>query len=372
MGSKIVSLTIDVVRRDIPDDLVADMALSSSSMDHGVLRITTDDGVEGNCFIGEFWDHAEPQFRPILDVIKPILIGRDVTDREWLWSRHKYLTTVFKLTSKAWAPVDIALWDIAGKTAGLPVYRLLGAQRESMPAYATYTTSFDGPDGFVREAEATVAMGFRAYKIHPGLLSMSDVVDLAKLAREAVGDNVDLMLDPNCGYDFQTALMIGQALDEYNFCWFEDPVPYHDINAITELSRRLRTPLSMSDQTPDQLFDTALFVRDNIVRLPRGTALRLGITGLRKLCALAESFGLDCEIGVGGNAAMNAANLHVQLSVANSSYHEYLFPRSTEEFGLETYLRPDNAGVLAAPTGPGLGLQLDEAWIAAHRIAKLE
>ena len=372
MNGKIKSLTIDVIRHDMPDNVVHDLELPARHKDHGVLRVVTEDGIEGNCFIGEFWGQAEPLFRPILDVIKPELIGRDASEREWLWTRHKYLTTVFKLTSKAWAPVDVALWDIAGKATGLPVYRLLGALRDSVPAYATYASRIDTPEGFVGEAEASVAKGFSAYKIHPGLLGTQDVVRMVGLVRKAVGNDVDLMLDPNCGYDFSKALTVGGALDDLHFCWFEDPVPYHDRDAITELSKRLKTPLSMSDQTPDQFFDTAQFVRANMVRLPRGTTLRLGITGLRKLCALAEGFGLNCEIGVAGNALFNAANLHVQLSVANCEYHEYIFPRAAEEFGLTSFIEPDSGGNLAAPDAPGLGLELDEAWISSHRIATLE
>ena len=372
MSAKIKSLSIDVVRHDLPSDFVAELGLARPDKDHGVLRIVTEDGVEGNCIIGEFWGQAEPLFRPILDNIKPELVGRDAAEREWLWTRHKYLTTVFRLTTKAWAPVDIALWDIAGKMTGQPIYRLLGVQRDLIPAYATYASRVDTPEGFVDEAERSISKGFSAYKIHPGLLATDDTVHMVDLVRRTVGSDVDLMLDPNCGYDFQKALTVGLALDDQQFRWFEDPVAYHDSAAIAELTRRLATPLSMSDQMPDQLFDTAEYVRRNAVRLPRGTALRLGITGLRKLCTLAEGFGLDCEIGVAGNASLNAANLHVQLSVANSAYHEYIFPRAPEEFGLTSYLRPDSHGDLIAPDAPGLGLELDEDWIAAHRIATLE
>ena len=118
-----------------------------------------------------------------------------------------------------------------------------------------------------------VARGFRAYKIHPGMLSTPDVIRMVTMVRETVGPAVRLMLDPNCGYGYRKALDIGRALDQNGFHWFEDPVPHYDLDAIKSLSERLDVPLCMSDQNPNQFF--------------------------------------------------NAANLHVIFSVANRDYFEY-------------------------------------------------
>jgi L-alanine-DL-glutamate epimerase-like enolase superfamily enzyme len=373
MTGKIASLSIDVVRRSIPADPVTGLPPPRDHIEQGVLRLVTDDGIEGNCFVGESWERAEPLFRPILDVIKPELMGRHADHREWLWTRHKFLDSRYRVTTKAWAPVDIALWDIAGKAAGQPIFRLLGAQRTSAPSYASYPGArYETPEGFVGESEDAMARGFPAYKIHPGVLDAGTVAAIVEAVRATVGDDVHLMLDPDCGYDFQKALKIGQALDALDFHWFEDPVPYHDVDAITALSQRLNTPLSMCDQAPDQFFNSAQYIRQNIVRLPRGTALRLGITGLRKLCAMAEGFGLKCEIGTAGNPLLNAANLHVLLSVANSDYHEYYDTPEKDRFGLTGYIEPDGEGMVTVPDTPGLGFTLDEEWIAAHHIATLE
>lgn len=373
MSGKIVSLSIDVVRRPIPADPVTGAPPVQAEIDQGVLRIVTEDGIEGNCFVGESWDRAKPLFHPILEIIKSELIGRQADEREWLWTRHKFLDSRYRVTTKALAPVDIALWDIAGKAAGEPIFRLLGAQRTSAPSYASYPGGrYETVEGFLGEAEDAMARGFPAYKIHPGVLAAKDVIPIVEAVRKTVGDDVHLMLDPDCGYEFQKALKIGQALDDLDFHWFEDPVPYHDNHAITTLSERLNTPLSMCDQAPDQFFNSAQYIRQNIVRLPRGTALRLGITGLRKLFALAEGFGLKCEIGTAGNTLLNAANLHVLLSVGNSDYHEYYDAPEKDQFGLTSYIEPDACGMVTVPQAPGLGFTLDEDWIAAHRIATLE
>ena len=367
---KVTDIRIDVVRREFPALALQDGLQPAHPIEQGVLRVFTDDGLEGNCLIGA-WIPAEPLFRPILDVIKPELVGREPFEREWLWDRMQFLATCFRLNETSWAPVDVALWDLAGKAAGLPVFKLLGAQRYEVPAYAAYPAAYDSVDGFLGEARETLARGFRAYKIHPGHLASHDVAALAGAVRDLAGEGFPLMLDPNCGYDFRRALAVGLALDEHRFHWYEDPVRHHDLDAIAELSRRLRTPLSMTDQSEAQLFDSARYIRRRALRIVRGSALRLGITGLKKLCSLAESYGLHCEIGTAGNGLLNAANLHVMLSVRNCDFYEHILPVEQQNFALRDYPAPDERGVVHAPLAPGLGFELDPDWIAHHKVASL-
>ena len=367
---KVTDIQIEVINHEVVGLDIDNRSTRTGQVERGVLRVFTDAGIEGNCFIGS-WIPAQPHFRPILDVIKPELVGREPFEREWLWRRMQFLATQFRLYETSWAPVDIALWDIAGKAAGLPVFKLLGAERYEIPAYASYHVKYDTPEGYVGEGEEAVSRGFTAYKIHPGRLDTRAVIKMVGAVREALGADIPLMLDPDCGYDFRRALAVGLALDDNQFHWFEDPVRHHDLDAIAELSRRLRTPLSMTDQSAIQLFDSARYIREQAVRMVRGTALRLGITGLRKLCALAEAFGLNCEIGTAGNGSLNAANLHVMLSVGNCDFYEYLMPIERQHFGMKSYPTPDEHGVMHAPTQPGLGFELDWDWIEHHKVATL-
>ncbi len=369
---KIKDIRIDVIRRQLPKTgLASDFGTEEKPIEQGVLRVITEDGTEGNCFIGEFWGRAEAHFAPILEVIKPEVVGRSVFERERLWNRLQFLFTRFKLTAGAWAPMDIALWDIAGKLANRPLFELLGAERYEVPAYGAFPAIHDGPEGFVAEAQDLLQRGFRAYKIHPGTLGPATAKAVASAVREAVGDEVMLMFDPDCGYDFRCALEVGRALDDSGYYWYEDPVRHHDIDAIVDLSRRLRTPLSMSDQGPSPLFDAAGYIRRQAVRSVRGSANRLGITGLKKLCSLAEGFGLNCEIGTAGNPLMNAANLHVMLAVRNCDFFECLLPEKSEQFGLTGYIEPNERGVIVAPDRPGLGFEIDWDWIEHHQVASL-
>ena len=368
---KVTDVRIEVIRHEVPAlNVPIGQHSTGGEVERGVLRVFTDAGIEGNCFIGA-WIPAQPHFGPILDVIKPELVGRDSSEREWLWRRMQFLATRFRLNETAWAPVDIALWDIAGKAAGLPVFKLLGVERYEVPAYASYYHKYATPQEYVTEGEGALTDGFRAYKIHPGLLGTRDVVEMVSAVRNAVGEDISLMLDPDCSYDFRRALEVGLALDDNHFYWYEDPVRHHDLDSIAELSRRLHTPLSMSDQSSAQLFDSAHYIRQQALRIVRGTALKLGITGLRKLCSLAEGFGLNCEIGTAGNGLLNAANLHVMLSIGNCDFYEHLMPVEQQNFGLSAYPMPDQAGLMHAPKDPGLGFELDWDWIDHHKIASL-
>jgi L-alanine-DL-glutamate epimerase-like enolase superfamily enzyme len=370
---KVTDLRIEVVRRELPDTgLESDLGRFSGVTEQGVLRIFTDEGIEGNAFVGDFRRGGEPYFDLILKVLKPEIVGHDPAERERLWSRLRILGSRRGLTMMAWAPVDIALWDIMGKAAGVPVYKLLGTQRTETEVYATYPPRHETPEGYVREAEEIAAQGFRAYKIHPGAMGTGDVIETVSRVRKAVGDDIQLMLDPNNGYGFRKALEIGRALDDNGFYWYEDPVPPYDHDAIGELSRRLNVPLCMSDSQELQFFEAANMIRLQALRLVRGTARKLGITGLKKLCSLAEGFGMNCEIGTAGNSLLNAANLHVIFSVANCDYFEYWMPQAAHQFGLVDDIKLNDRGVIEAPTLPGLGYELDWDFIQAHTVATLK
>jgi L-alanine-DL-glutamate epimerase-like enolase superfamily enzyme len=370
---KITNIQIDVVRRGLPDTgLDSDLGRFSGEVEQGVLRIFTDEGIEGNCFVGAFRGGGHGQFGPILNVLKPELLGRDPAEREWLWSRLPILSGRRGLSMNAWAPVDVALWDIAGKAAGVPVHKLLGTQRYETEVYGTYPPRHTTPEGYVTEAEKFRDAGFRAYKIHPGVMATPDVIDMVGRVRATVGDSMELMLDPNSGYDFRKAYDIGRALDDQGFYWFEDPVPYQDVDAISQLTQRLATPLCMSDKPEFQFYEASRVVRLQSSRLVRGTAAKLGITGLKKLCSMVEGFGMNCEIGTAGNSLLNAANLHVIFSVSNCAYFEYWMPVEAHRFGLVEDIQLNERHVIEAPTAPGIGYELDWDWINSHKVATLD
>ena len=372
-NTTIESVQIDVIRRPVSDDIRTVFGVTKDEMDAGIVRIRDNHGVEGHCTISSFWGTCDPSeiISIIVTQLKPYLIGRSTDCREWFWSQHLYLQSRHRSTWAAYAPIDIALWDLAGKQAEKPVVDLIGRARESVRAYMSFATPTPEIAAYEREVEQTIDRGFDAYKLHPERLPARDVAFIVDRVRELAGCNVDLMLDPNCGYDLSTALEVGAALDANAFRWFEDPVRHFDFDAIEILSRRLSTPLSMCDQAPDQFHDSARYIRDRTVAAPRGSARVLGITGLRKLMSMTEGFGMTCEIGLAGSPLMNLANAHVLQSVSYDSLYEHF-----DSDPIQSVARIDNIqpaqGRVSVWDRPGLGLDLDENWIDSHRVAILE
>ena len=370
---KVTAISLDVIERDVPNVRINDHRGSiGGTVRNGVLRLRTDEGIEGHCTVGDRAGNADALFDRIMNDLAPLVIGADVGERELLWSKLESIGGHGASVHAAWSCVDVALWDIAGKVANLPIHRLLGTARYETPVYATYPPRHVDAAGYVAEALELRSEGFSAYKIHPGAMGIRDAVAVVGDVRSAVGDDMTLMLDPNNGYDFRKAFEIGRALDDNGYFWFEDPVPWNDFDSIKELSERLSTPLNMSD-APGFLFrEAAHYVRLGYPRLVRGTSRKLGITGLKKLCGLLEGFGMNCEIGLAGNTLLNAANLHVIMSITNCDYYEYWMPLAAHQWGVKDEIKLNDRGVVEAPMGPGLGFELDEEWIAAHRVATLE
>lgn len=369
---KVTAIALDVIEREIPAVQVNDGrgALGGTTR-QGVLRVQTDAGIQGVTMVGQQGTNAEAIIGQIDGWLRPRVMGRDVHEREMLWQEiHKDLVHD-QPRNVAWAHMDAALWDIAGKEAGVPVHQLLGTQRYEIPVYATYPPRQTTVEGYVDEALQLQGAGFPAYKVHPGAMKPSEAAKMAGMVRHAVGDDFTLMMDPNNGYSHRAALEVGRALDDNGYYWFEDPVTWNDYDAIGDLSRRLDTPLNMSDAAGFLLREAARSVRLGYPRLIRGTTRKLGITALKKLCGMLEAHGLNCEIGLAGNSGLNIANLHVMMSIPNCDYYEWWLPKEMHQWGVVQELELQPGGVLKAPEKPGLGIELDEGWITKHKVATL-
>ena len=216
-----------------------------------------------------------------------------------------------------------------------------------------------------------VGKGFRAYKVHPGAVSESDAVRLARMTRDAVGPTVALMFDPNNSYGLAKALAVGRALDEARYEWYEDPVLPDDWEAIISLVGALRTPLAMSDALGFLANQARLAVRLGAPQVIRVSARKFGITGLKALCDELSAAGIRFEIGFGGNALANAANLHVASSIGGSTYYEHMLPTRFHETGAVSPVQVSN-GAVRAPSRPGLGVELDPDLVARHTVKRLD
>jgi L-alanine-DL-glutamate epimerase-like enolase superfamily enzyme len=268
------------------------------------------------------------------------------------------------VSTNAIGAVDVALWDIAGKVAGLPIHRLLGTCRDSVPAYAS-SGLLPSPKAYGEEALYFKHQGWPAYKIHPAAIPKDDI-EICKAVRKAVGDDMILMLDSMWSYGYEDAVRVGRAIEDLDYYWYEDPLVEEDLYNYIKLRSKLDIPIMSVEYAPGRLYGMAQWVTQMATDILRGdVAVTGGITPLVKICHMAEAFRMKCEIHHGGNSLNNVANLHVTMAVPNCEFYE-VFPASgANKYALVEDIEVDDNGLVYAPTEPGLGYEID--WELAKR-----
>jgi len=337
-----------------------------------VLTVETDAGVTG-----EFVGGVELSQ---LAIVGRYLIGKNPLERELIYNDVK--RALRKNDRLIIGPIDIALWDIAGKLYNTPIYEMLGGYRKALPCYAsTYHGDENGglssPEAYAEFAVQCKEMGYPAFKIHPwGRGPIKREVENVLAVRKAVGPDMDLMIDPACEYNtFADALKVGRACDEASFFWYEDP--YKDCgisqHAHHKLRQLIKTPLLIGEHVRTLEQQVGLIVNEATDFVRVDAYMDGGITGAMKIAHAAEGFGLDAEIHGGG-----PAHRHVMASIRNTNYYElglvvpgvkhtkppvYKDPRLLDE--LDSI---DEHGCVTVPEGPGLGAEIDWEWVKRHQV----
>ncbi len=345
-----------------------------------LLTIRCDDGSEGHCF------GAVEVCRPYLidSFIKHVLIGQDPFDRERLWQElaHWQRGSTMQLTDKTLGVVDVALWDLAGRKLGLPVYKLIGAYRDKMLAYAStmcgdeMTGGLATPEDYGRFAEWALARGYKAVKLHTWMKPVSwapdPVMDVRACAavREAVGPHVPLMLDAYHGYSRSDALWLGREIQKLGFAWYEEPMNEASMSSYAWLAQNLEIPV-IGPETMDGKFHTrAEWIHAGACDISRtGVEDVGGISPGLKCIHLAESFGMNCEIhGTGpGNMTLCAVQKNGKW------YERGLLHPFIDYDEVPAYLnaRPDamdENGYVHMPQIPGIGWDINFDYIDSHLV----
>lgn len=342
--------------------------MAGGRSDLGLVTISTDAGVEGHAFLGSSSRGASHDAATLIKFLKPLVIGEDPLNRERIyqamWPRNR------NTTLRCIGAVDIALWDIGGKIAGLPIHCLLGSVRDAVPAYAS-SEVLPSKEAYADEALRIQAAGFHAYKMHPPTIWQQDI-EICQQVRRTVGDDYRLMLDSTWSYNYVEALRVGRALEALNFYWYEDPLDADDITNYVKLRQKLDIPILATEHSPGGFQAFAPWVTMQATDFLRGdVAVKGGITALMKIAHLAEAFHMNLEVHHGGNSLNNVANLHVIQAIANSEFFEVLLPDATQKYGLVEDLTVDRNGMVRVPDGPGLGAKIDFDLIAKKKIAVL-
>ncbi|HEU4367858.1 MAG TPA: enolase C-terminal domain-like protein [Methylomirabilota bacterium] len=340
----------------------------SGSSDLGLLTLRTDAGMEGHAFLGSAMRSASMDAQSLIRFLKPLVLGQDPLDRErlWqaLWQRNR------STTLRAIGAMDVALWDLAGKAANMPIHRLLGTYRQSAPAYAS-SAVLPSKEAYAEEAARFEAEGWTAYKIHPPTDPLTDIA-VCEAVRRAVGDGYTLMLDSTWAYQYPEALRVGRVVEALGFHWYEDPLADDDLYNYVKLKQQLSIPILATEYSPGGFTAYAPWITAQATDYLRGdVAVKGGITPLLKTAHLAEAFHMNVEIHHGGNSLNNVANLHVIMAIRNCELFEVLLPAAAQKYGLVEDIEPDARGLVHAPAGAGLGAAIDFDLIARQTTAVL-
>jgi L-alanine-DL-glutamate epimerase-like enolase superfamily enzyme len=345
--------------------------LPEQYMTKTLVTIQTDAGVEGmgstTTFTGHDFDRAVAE---TLRTLIPVLIGADPRARETLWQQLRPRT--LPVAWGARAAIDIALWDILGKVAGLPLYQLLGGARERILSYASTTLLKDVPT-YLKFVDELIEQGFRAVKFHAWGLPEKDLELCRAVRRHHPARDVDFMFDAEGNYDLGGALRVAQELEELGFGWFEAPLPDTDLAGYRALTARVKIPIVPAG---NWVLDLPLVAEALATRTWGAARIDVGscggITPARKIMALAEAAGLNCEVQCWAFTLQQAANLHLICALPNCTYFEQPVPYDAFEYGAKDVIRTQPDGYVYALKGPGLGVELDWAAIDTATILKFD
>jgi L-alanine-DL-glutamate epimerase-like enolase superfamily enzyme len=331
-----------------------------------LVKILTDENVIG---IGEAGFSAiyEPWIHLHVEKLKPMIINQDPFDVEKIWEEMYVLTHMWGrrgMETYAISGIEIALWDIIGKACGKPVYKLLGGFKDKVRCYAA--PSLKEPAIIKKECEKFVSEGFTAIKLRTGLGFDKDL-DIVKSVREAVGKNIELMVDANMAYDHNKAVEMAKRLTRYDISFFEEPVRAHSVEEYVREMLRLKKKIEIPLAGGECFFTRYEFgelISKQAVDIVQPDATSVGgILECKKIGVMASVWGIKCipHIACSSIPAFGlAANLHVICSLSNSpliEYDPYDTPLRREIVKGQLYAEK---GFLMAPTASGLGLELNE------------
>jgi L-alanine-DL-glutamate epimerase-like enolase superfamily enzyme len=268
------------------------------------------------------------------------------------------------------ALIDVMLWDILGKAVNRPIYKLLGGTKDRMLAYGS-SLHLPAIEDFAPQALEAKANNFRAYKIHPGggqhreataepISAYVGHIEEIRSVRQAVGEEFTLLFDPVQRYNVHEALAVGHALEEYGYVSFEDPIPSTDIEGLIELRQKLTVPVEVGEFLY-AIQGFAEYIRRGAIDIVRLIADNVGgITGSFRVGQLADAFGMPCTPHNWGNGFDLAVHMHLELALPNCYWFEMPYPPTlTDRAYLKHKFRLDKDGYVNAPSGPGLGMELD-------------
>jgi L-alanine-DL-glutamate epimerase-like enolase superfamily enzyme len=332
-----------------------------------IVEVRTDQGLTG---IGPGIDEA------LIPAVKAQLVGKDPFDTEEHAARLRYYAA--GASYRGGANVDIALWDLIGKACGQPLYKIWGGGKDRVIPYASMI-KLGTPDERARLASQLADEGWKAIKLRLHHASMKDDLRTVEAVKEATGDRMTIMVDANQAqssgnwqpgvlWDYKRAVETAKELERLGVYWLEEPLPRYEFRQLAELNKQLHMQLAGGENNRGIHEFRQMCTQDVYDLLQPEPLVMEGITGLRKVGALAEIFGKRVVPHHGGGNVGTIATLHLVASWPHAPYWELLHdpPIGSFEHRFAIFRnppKPGKDGTIAVPQGPGLGVEIDPGLI---------
>jgi L-alanine-DL-glutamate epimerase-like enolase superfamily enzyme len=338
-----------------------------------LVKVDTDEGLSG---IGESAYFGGPPLitKTIIEKeLQEYLIGEDPLNIEKLWEKMYQRTIKHGRKGAVIASmsgIDIALWDIKAQAAGMPLYQLLGGCYQQIRAYASagFYAEGKGLKELAAEMASYVKEGFTAVKMKIGRNQSEDLARV-KAVREAIGNDIDLLVDGNNAYTAYQAIKIARKMEEDNIFWFEEPVPAEDIEGSAQVAAAIDTPLAAGENEFTRYGFRDLILSKAIDIAQPDVTWCGGITEAKKIAAMASAWNIPCVPHSFSSAIALVANLHFSASIPNSMFQE--FDRNynpLRENLLQEPIRINRSGYIELMDKPGLGVALNQSVVKQYRV----
>lgn len=345
-----------------------------------VVEIRTDTGLVG---WGDCYGPAAINRAIIENVLKVGLIGRDPFDVEVLWEELYNKIKDYGLTGMTIASIsgiDIALWDLIGKAVKQPIHKLIGgAFRTQLQAYATGLYFKDMNrlnEEAVDEARGYVEQGFKAIKMKIGLGSITKDIDRVAAVRDAIGKDVQLMVDANHCFNVPQAVAIGRELQKLDIFWFEEPISPEDLDGYVEVTNKLDMAIAGGENEFTKFGFRRILEKRAMDIVQPDVCAAGGITECKKIATLAQAHSIQCVPHAWGTAIGLAATMHYLASlpftppclvpVPPMLEYEQTFNPFRDE--LSSTDLTHKGGFVTVPNGPGLGIEINRDVLERYKV----
>ena len=338
-----------------------------------IVKVTTESGLIG-------WGESHHGRCPgaiaqlINTTLRQLVLGMDAADVVGVWAKiytgqlasHGMGTAA----ALAMSGIDLALWDIRGKAVGWPLYKLLGGSNKPIKAYAGgISLGFQEPALLVEEARGLVARGYRAVKLRFGDTAAKDIARLAAI-RKGLGDDIVVMVDANTAYTLADVRAAMPAMEEHNVRWLEEPFPPQDYRSYQQAAAMGRVPLAAGENHFTRFEFNRLIAEGAVQILQPDLSKTGGVTEVLRIAAMASAEKLAIHPHTLASGINMAASIHLLSAIENPGYFEADVAKENL-FRDQLTNRPDlldENGCVRPGEAPGLGVEIDEAFLAAHPV----